>query len=67
MNQGRRRKEVWGRVVGVIIWDMPETVYNMPVYSKNVYEDAWIADPVARIEGVDFRRLNLAVVIWSAE
>lgn len=27
---------------------MPEAIFNTSVYFKNVYEDAWITDPVAR-------------------
>lgn len=28
--------------------DMPEAIYNTSVYFKNVYENKWITDPLAR-------------------
>lgn len=35
--------------------DMPEAIYNTPIYFKNTYRDEWILDPLDRamIEDVD--------------
>ena len=35
-------------MLNVYFGNMPEAIYNTSVYFKNVYEDEWITDPVAR-------------------
>ena len=35
-------------MLNIYFGKMPEAVFNTSVYFKNVYEDAWITDPVAR-------------------
>lgn len=35
-------------MLNVFYGNMPEAVFNTSVYFKNVYEDAWITDPVAK-------------------
>ena len=35
-------------MLNIFYGDMPETIYNTSVYFKNVYEDKWITDPLAR-------------------
>lgn len=34
-------------MLNIYYGDMPEAIFNTAVYFKNVYEDAWITDPVA--------------------
>jgi hypothetical protein len=40
----RRRAEM----LNIYYGNMPEAIFNTAVYFKNVYEDEWITDPVAR-------------------
>ncbi len=35
-------------MLNVYYGNMPEAIFNTAVYFKNVYEDEWITDPVAR-------------------
>lgn len=35
-------------MLNIFYGDMPEAIYNMAVYFKNVYEDEWITDPLSR-------------------
>lgn len=43
--------------------NMPEAIFNTSVYFKNVYEDAWITDPVAREMILD---VDKSIVLDSA-
>lgn len=42
-------------MLNVFYGNMPEAIYSTSVYFKNVYEDSWIVDPLARemIKDVD--------------
>lgn len=35
-------------MLNIYYGNMPEAIFNTAVYFKNVYEDEWITDPVAR-------------------
>lgn len=35
-------------MLNIFYGDMPDAIYNTSVYFKNVYEDGWITDPLAR-------------------
>ena len=35
-------------MLNIYYGNMPEAIFNTSVYFKNVYEDEWITDPVAR-------------------
>ena len=35
-------------MLNIYYGNMPEVIFNTAVYFKNVYEDEWITDPVAR-------------------
>lgn len=35
-------------MVSVYYGNMPEAIYSTAVYFKNIYEDSWITDPLAR-------------------
>lgn len=35
-------------MLNIYYGNMPEAIYNTVVYFKNVYEDAWIIDPIAK-------------------
>jgi len=35
-------------MLNIFYGDMPDAIYNTSVYFKNVYEDKWITDPLAR-------------------
>ncbi len=35
-------------MLNIFYGDMPEAIYNTSVYFKNVYEENWITDPLAR-------------------
>ncbi len=35
-------------MLNIYYGNMPEAIFNTSVYFKNVYEDTWITDPVAR-------------------
>ena len=42
-------------MLNIFYGDMPDTIFNTAIYFKNVYEDAWITDPLAKemIKDVD--------------
>lgn len=42
---------------------MPEAIFNTSVYFKNVYEDEWVTDPVAREMILD---VDKSIVLDSA-
>ena len=35
-------------MLNIFYGDMPEAIFNTSVYFKNVYEDEWITDPLAK-------------------
>ncbi len=50
-------------MLNIYYGNMPEAVFNTSVYFKNVYEDEWITDPVAREMILD---VDKSIVLDSA-
>lgn len=50
-------------MLNIYYGNMPEAIFNTSVYFKNVYEDEWITDPVAREMILD---VDKSVVLDSA-
>ena len=50
-------------MLNIYYGNMPEAVFNPSVYFKNVYEDEWITDPVAKEMILD---VDKSVVLDSA-
>ena len=50
-------------MLNIYYGNMPEAIFNTAVYFKNVYEDEWITDPVAREMILD---VDKSIVLDSA-
>ncbi len=50
-------------MLNVYYGKMPESIFNTAVYFKNVYEDEWITDPLARKMILD---VDKSIVLGSA-
>lgn len=52
-------------MLNIFFGNMPDAIFNTAVYFKNVYEDSWITDPVAKEMILDIDRstvLDSAVI-----
>lgn len=50
-------------MLNIFFGDMPEAIFNTAVYFKNVYEDEWITDPIAKEMILD---IDKSIVLDSA-
>ena len=50
-------------MLNIYYGNMPEAIFNTAVYFKNVYEDEWITDPVAREMILDVYK---SIVLYNA-
>ena len=50
-------------MLNIYYGNMPEAIFNTSVYFKNVYEDEWVTDPVAREMILD---VDKSIVLDSA-
>lgn len=50
-------------MLNIFYGNMPEAIFNTAVYFKNVYEDSWITDPVAKEMILD---IDQSIVLDSA-